>query len=121
MSKSADDVRVSDSIKSDGFVLEIRDECSLEVDIGLALQIKIQGLDDDCARRTFGCGVVVSDVDLGNGNPLADFRAACTVQISGIGEARVNVSDEPAVVTNEIGVRVLDSLLQKLKEQLVNE
>jgi len=62
-----------------------------------------------------------SSQDLGVGPPIAGFRASCTVSLQGVGQARVNISDEPVMLTNDIGVRVLDALLEKFREQLVNE
>ncbi len=53
------------AIECNRFILKVGDECGFEFGIGRVLKVKIQGFDDDRARRTLGGGVVIRDVDFG--------------------------------------------------------
>jgi hypothetical protein len=66
------------TIERDCFVLKVRDERALQLEVGRVLQVEIERLDDDRARRTFRGCVVVGDVDLGvtaTAEPLDDVVA----------------------------------------------
>src|SRR5689334_4110482 len=65
VSETIDDVRMTNAIERDGFVLKVINKRPLKIRIGLALEIQIQRLDHDRAWRAFSRGVVVGDVDLG--------------------------------------------------------
>src|SRR5689334_22823497 len=65
VSETIDDVRMTNAIERDCFVLKIINQRPLEIRIGLALEIQIQRLDHDRAWRAFSRGVVIRDVDFG--------------------------------------------------------
>ena len=60
VSKPIDDVRVTNAVECDRFVLKIRNECFFEFRVRSVLKIEIQGFDDDALRRACGCCVVVA-------------------------------------------------------------
>lgn len=51
VSESADNVRMADSVKSDGFVLKVFDKSALEIGIEVVLKEDIQSLDNYLAMR----------------------------------------------------------------------
>ena len=58
-------IRMTNAIERDCFILKVGNERALKLNIGCVLQIQVQGLDDDCARPAFRRSVIVGDVDLG--------------------------------------------------------
>jgi hypothetical protein len=66
VSEPTDNVRMADSVQSDGFVLKVLDQCALKIGIEVVLKENVQCLDNDLAmrglRRRKG---VTRDEDLG--------------------------------------------------------
>ena len=64
VSKSINDVWMSNAIERNGLILEIGNEGAFEFGVGFILEEDVQRLDDDCTRRAVGSRIVVSNVDL---------------------------------------------------------
>ena len=56
MTDAADDVRVTNAVESDGFVLEIFDKGAFESSVEVVLQKDVKGFDDNRTVRRLGRG-----------------------------------------------------------------
>lgn len=66
----------------------------------------------------------ITDTELPTGPPIAGFRASCTVALNFGLEApgaRVNISDEPALITTAKGEEILNVLLHQFRSDLVED
>jgi hypothetical protein len=63
VSEAADDVRVTNTVERNGFVLEIFNQCALKVCVGHALQHDVQSFDNDRLRLSFSRAQVSRHVD----------------------------------------------------------
>src|ERR1043166_1949230 len=66
VAETADDVRVTNAVQSDRFVLEILDQRPLQIVVKIVLEKDIQGLYHDLLmRRLKRCKDIVGEIDLG--------------------------------------------------------